>query len=247
MGTTFSTVYKYHQQWNASPDLEQSLCYFRWIFHPKAPDYEKSKEVTAIIFGMSKEQLEDILYKPYGLRRLLSNKIFSPAHAEAAHKRHIALELALLIADHLTKDGGKLEDVYLAIKRFMKECQKNRVEAEEHVKEDNKTVSLMKEIIEADLELEARRGNNPERLSREEIDTIFRWGKQQAAKELEVMYWIRIARIVAEGNSVEEAREIMYQDVLSKNNVEAAKAFRQYQDMIHPVKGDDRQVPPATA
>ena len=45
---------------------------------------------------------------------------------------------------------------------------------------------------------------------------------------------------------MEQARERMYQDIVGKGNLEIAKAFRQFQDQVHPLKTDGRIEPPAS-
>ena len=105
--------------------------------------------------------------------------------------------------------------------------------------------------MEADLEIERQGRVQPERLSAEDRDMILKWGRQAAVKKMEMMYWIRISLIVAEGNTIEEAREKLYQDLVNNGNTEGAKALRAYQDIVHPLKTGNQQPgltpkPPAT-
>jgi hypothetical protein len=238
------TVRTYYKQWKKNPDIERHLAYYNWILDKSAPDRERSKEIAASLFGMSKEQLETALQQPYGLRRLLSNKAYSPAHADAAHKRYIALELAMMISDHLLKHGGKFEDVYVALKHWMQENQLRREEEDEEIKEENKDIAFFRQIMEADLVIEQSGRVQPERLSAKERDTILQWGRQSAVKQVEMMYWIRISLIVAEGNTIEQAREKIYQDLLKNGDIEGAKALRAYQDIVHPSKTGNQQPSP---
>jgi hypothetical protein len=245
VGVKIDTVYKYHQQWARNPKIEQHLAYYKWILDKSAPDRERSKETAANLFGISKEQLDTILQKSYGLRRLLSGKIYFPVQADAAHKRYIAMELAIIISDHLLKHGGKIEDVYFAFRRWMQQYQLRREEEDEYMKEENKDIMFMRRVIEADLEIERRGRVQPERLSAEERDTILKWGVQSVVKQMETMYWIRISLIIAEGNTIEQAREKIYQGLLNNGDIEGAKRMRQYQDVVHPLKTDNKQ-PPST-
>lgn len=237
------TVYKYYQQWARNPKIEQHLAYYKWILDKSAPDRERSKEIAANLFGISKEQLDTILQKPYGLRRLLSGKIYFPVQADAAHKRYIAMELAIVISDHLLKHGGKIEDAYFAFRRWMQQYQLRREEEDEYTKEENKDIVFLRRIIEADLEIERRGRVQPERLSAKERDTILKWGVQSVVRQMEIMYWIRISLIIAEGKTIEQAREKIYQDLLDNGDIESAKRMRQYQDIVHPLKTDDKQPP----
>ncbi len=245
VGVKIETVRKYYQQWKKNPDIERNLAYYNWIFDPSAPDRERSKEITASLFGMSKEQLETVLQQPYGLRRLLSNKIYSPAHADAAHKRHIAMELALLISDHLVKHDGKFEDVYFAIKHWMQQNRLYREDEDENIKEENEQIAFLRRIMEADLEFEQQGRVQPERLSAKEQDTMRKWGKQSEVEKIEMLYWFRIGELMVGGITMDQAREKLYQDFINSGDVEAATALRQYQDIVHPLKTNNQQPPPS--
>jgi hypothetical protein len=63
-------------------------------------------------------------------------------------------------------------------------------------------------------------------------------------KDLKMWYWPRIYYLKAEGNSEEQAREKIYQNLLAKGNIKAAKLMRELQDKIHPLK-NNRQTPPS--
>jgi hypothetical protein len=245
VGVDISTVYKYYQQWKKNPEFVHDLSYYKFILDKSAPDRERSIEVTAGLLGMTKEEVETILHQPYGLRRLLSGKMYFPVQADAAHKRYIALKLAVLISDHLLKKDGKLDDVYFAFRRWMKEYQGYREERDESITEENERILLLRKVMEADLENERRGRVKPERLSAEEIDVILKWGVQSAAKKAEIMYWVKIAEIMAEGMTIEQAREKIYQDLLDKGDIDGAKKVRDFQNKVHPSKKDNQQ-PPST-
>lgn len=91
-------------------------------------------------------------------------KIYLPAHADVDHKRHMALELALLISDHLMKHGGKFEDVYFALKRYLQENIKYRKEEESAIKEENKSMKVTHAVLAADMENERQGRVKPETL-----------------------------------------------------------------------------------
>ena len=243
-GAKLDTVYRYHHQWSKNPGIETSIKYFKKQLHPLAPDRERQIELFAQAYGISKEQFEMILHQPHGLRRLFSGKYYSPKHADIAHKNYVSMELALLISDHLLKNGGKLEDVKYAFERWMKENQINREEDDEDIKEENNNIAFTRKLIEADAENEKQGRVKPDRLSDEERNIILKWGQHSAVKKLERTYWLRIAELMVEGKTVEQGREKIYQDLLDKGDIEGAKSMRKYQDIIHPLKNNNQ--PPAT-
>jgi hypothetical protein len=161
------------------------------------------------------------------------------------------MEIANLISDHLLKNGGKLEDVKYAFEHWMKENQINREEEDDDIKEENKNIEFMRKLIEADVENEKQGLVEPGRLSDEEIDVILKWGQQSKLKDLEMRYWLRIAELMAEGKTMEQGREKIYQDLLDKGDTEGAKLMRKYQDRIHPLKNNNPLTttlnPPSTA
>ena len=160
------------------------------------------------------EQFEIILHQPHGLRRLLSEKIYFPKHAEANHKYYLAMEIANLISDHLLKNGGKIEDVKYAFGHWLKENQINREEEDEDIEEENKAIAFTRKLIEADVENEKQGRVKPDRLSEQERNVILKWGQQLKLKDLEKSYWLRIAELMIEGKTVDQGREKIYQDLL---------------------------------
>jgi hypothetical protein len=65
-------------------------------------------------------------------------------------------------------------------------------------------------------------------------------------KRTEIFYWFRIASLVAEGYTPEQARETIYQDLLEKGDTKGAKMIREFQDKVHPL-GKNDQVPPLSS
>jgi hypothetical protein len=244
-GVTIGTVNKYHQQWKKQPELEKQHAYFRELLKKKAPAHERNIDLVARLCGVQREELETMLLKPHGLKRMMMGKFYFPVQAEADHKRHRALEMAMLISDHLVK-GGKFEDVYYAFAHLMKENQRRREEEDEDIEEENMDITIMRRVIEADVENERNRGIQPDKLSDQERDTILRWGVQKAKKEVEVAYWSRIAALVAGGITMEQAREKIYQELVDKGDLKGAKMIRKFQDYVHPLKtdGNPPQPPP---
>jgi len=239
------TVRRYHQQWKKDPGLERRYAYVKSLFKKKTPDREYNIELFAKAWTIPKEQLEAILSQPHGLRRLMTGKFYFPVHADADHKRHIALELALLISDHLTKHGGQFEDVYFALKRCMEENMRYREEEEATIKEENKLMKMTHAVLAADMENERQGRVKPDTFSEEERNTIMKWGVESERKKAEMWYWFRIGILKAEGLTPEQAREKIYQDLVNKGDFKGAKMIREFQDRVHPLKYGD-QLPPST-
>ena len=238
------TVRRYHQQWKKDPGFERRYTYVQSLFKKSAPDRDYNIELFARTLGIGKEQLETVLSQPHGLRQLITGKLHFPAHAEADHKRYIALELALSISDHLIKNGGKFEDVYFAFQRWMNENKKYREEEDADIKEENTFMAFVHKLLAIDMENERKGRVRPDTFSEEEINSIIKIEVRSQFKQLQTLYWIKIAGLMADGLTKEEAREKFYQDLLQKGDLEVSKIFREFQDKIHPLKIND-ETPPA--
>jgi hypothetical protein len=237
VGVPLTTVYTYHSQWKKNPHLEVRLAYMGGLLNTKNPDREHNLGLLAQAYGIDKEQIETILSQPYGLKRLATGEFYFPGHQEQDHRRHVALQLALLISNHLIKGGGKYEDVYNALGRVMKEDQGRREEEDEDIKENNERIEFMRRIIQADVENERLKRVPPDRLSPEEREVVRRWGFDRAKKKLEVDYWLKIGELMAGGMTEEQAREKIYRDLIEKGDIAGAKMMRRYQDYVHPLGG----------
>jgi hypothetical protein len=248
-----TTVCRYFRDWKRlGPHFEPRYTYVQSLFKKTAPDRDENVELFARACNIPKEQLEAILSQPHGLRRLMTGKLYFPANADADHKRHLSLELALLIADHLTKNGGKLEDVYFALKRYMQENMKYRQQEDADIEEHNKYMGFFHKVLATDMEKERRGQLKPDTFSEEERNTVIRLGLEREMKKVEIAYWLRIGSLKAEGITTEQAREKIYQDLLEKGDLKGAKVIREFQDKVHPLKTDDQmpqpslsQLPPA--
>ena len=216
-----------------------------------APDRNHTLDLFARACGISKEDLETILTQPHGLRRLMTGKFYFPRHADDDRKRQVGLEVALFISDHLIKNGGTVEDVRFAFEHWMKENQQYREEEEADIKEENQEIAFMRKVIEAADKAEQQGRVKCERLTAEERNAAIRYGLEAKMKltirRLEKEYWFRIGELMGEGLGVEQARARIYQDLLEKGDMKGAKAMRQYQDIIHPMKANDQTPPPSTS
>jgi hypothetical protein len=122
-----ATVFRYYRDWKRlGPDFAKQYSFVKGLLKKTAPDRERDIELFARMLGLPKEQFKDILSRPHGLRQFLTGKLYFPANADMDHKMHVSLELALLISDHVTKNGGKIEDVYLALDRWLPEAARHR-------------------------------------------------------------------------------------------------------------------------
>jgi len=241
-----TTVYRYFRDWKRlGPYFERKYDYIRSLFNKTTPDRDKNIGLFAETCGISKQHLEAILSQPHGLRRLMTGKYHFPAHVNAEHKQHMALELALLFSDHLVKNGGKFEDVYFALKRYMQENIKYRKEEEAAIKEENKLMKMTHAVLAADMENERRGQAQLDTLSEEERDSIIRFGIKSEMKKTEQYYWLRIGTLMAEGLTPEQAREKIYQDLVNKGDLKRANMIREFQNKVHPLKKGD-QLPPST-
>jgi hypothetical protein len=245
VGVKIDTVRRYHLQWKKNPNFERQYVYIKGLFKRTSPDRDKNIELFSRACGITNEQLETILSRSHGLRRLMTGKFYLPAYADADHKRSIAFEVALLITDHLIKNGGQFEDVYYALKRYMQENVKYRAEEDADIKEENEFIALVRTILAADMEKELQGRVKEERLTEEERAAAIKLGLEAKSKRAEKRYWIHIGELMAEGNTEEQAREKMYQFFLDNGDPEGAKKMRTFQNFVHPLKTEDQGQPPS--
>ncbi len=251
LGMKESTAKRYYYDWKKlGPNFDQRYTYTKELFKKTNPNRDRNLELYARVWGIHIEELETILSQPNGLRRLLTGRFYFPGHANADYKRHVALEAAVFITEHLIEKGGKFEDVLHALERLMKERQEYRNEEEINIKEENKDIEVMRQILEAADKAEQEGRVQPERLTNKEINDIFKYGLEAKMKlelrGVETQYWYRIAELMGTGLSKVQARDKMYQDLLDKGDLEGAKTLRRYQDMIHPMK-PGKQNPPMSS
>lgn len=240
-----TTVSRYFRDWKRlGLHFERKYAYVKSLFEKTAPDRDGNIELFAKVLKIEKEEFETILCRPHGLRRLMTGKFYFPAHADIDHKRSVALELALLISDHFTKNGGKFEDVYFALKRYMQERKKYRQEEDADIEEWNRWMEFVHKVFGIDIEKERRGRVKPDRLSEEERNAIMKLGVEAEMEKAEIWYWFRIGSLKAEGLTPEQAREKMYQDLLKRGDLKRAKLFHEFQHKVHPLKAGG-QSPPA--
>jgi hypothetical protein len=240
------TVCRYFRDWQRlGPDFKKQYAFLKEMFKKTAPDRSHDVQLFSQMLRIDEEQFEAILSRPHGLKQLLTGKLYFPVQADADHKRHIVLALAVLIAEHVIDKRGKFEDIYFALRALMQENMKNRKEQEADIKEENKVMGYFHQIVAADMELERQGHVIPDRLTTEEISIVLKWEQQSLKKTKEVRYFKSIAALMVNRLTEEQAREKIYQDLLDKGDLEGAKAMRAYQDIVHPLKHGD-QSPPST-
>jgi hypothetical protein len=244
LGIKIETVRRYHVQWKKDPDLEGRHAYLKQFFKKTAPDREKNIELVARACGIPKEQFETVLSQPHGLRRLLTGKLYFQAHVDYDHKLYLALQVAMAISEHLEKKGGKVEDVLLAFQRWMHENKIAREAKDADIVEENKTMTLTHRVLAAAAEQEKQGRVQLDRLTDQERDTILQYGIISRKRRIETGYWIKIAALMAQGLTREEAREKFYQQFIDQGDLKGAKEIREYQDRIHPLKVNDQRPSP---
>jgi hypothetical protein len=245
-----STAKRYFQQWKQlGPDFDKHYAFAKGLFERSAPDRERNIELFARAWGITKEGFESVLSQPHGLRRLMSGKLHFTGQANA--KRHIALEVAIVVSDHLIKNGGKTEDVLFAFNRLMQERKKYRKEVDAEIEEGNQEIEFMRKVLEAADEVEREGRVTPDRLSQDEQAAAIRYGLEAKAKlmarEVEKQYWSRVGELMGEGLTQWQAREKIYRDLLEKGDVDGAKKMRIYQDTVHPLKAEDQNPTSSTS
>lgn len=240
VGVKIETVYRYHQQWAKERGLEQQILYLKGVLKKEAPDRERTVELLARTLGIAKEDVEAILLKPHGLRRLVTRKVYLPGHRDADHKRYIALELAVFFSDYLLKHGGSIDDVRHAFERWMKEHQVEREEDDEDIRRGNDDIAIIRAVMKADAENERHGRVQPDELSVQEKDDIIRAGalaaRRRNARDAQEAYWLRIGELTADGLTPDQAREKLYQDLIANGDAKTAKTLRAFQDIVHPLK-----------
>ncbi|MFC2038367.1 hypothetical protein ACFLUG_01155 [Chloroflexota bacterium] len=246
------TAERYFQDWKAiGPNFEERHSFVKELFKKDNPDRDSNLEMYASVWGIKKEELETILAQPNGLKRLMTGKFYLPGHANADYKRHVALEVALLISDHLIKNGGKFADVLYAFERLMKENQENRKEEDANIKEENQEIAFSRKILEVAAEQEQEGRPKRDKLTEDEVKDAIRYGleskMESTIRDAEKTYWHRIGLLMAEGLTLKQAREKVHQDLLDKGDLEGAKMIRQFQDKIHPMKSGDQDSPASSS
>jgi hypothetical protein len=240
-----ATAYRYFRNWKGlGPNFDTQYTYVKSLFVKTAPDRDRNIELFAKACGISKEEFEAILSRPHGLRRFLTGKFYFLVQADVDHKKCIVLELAILMSDFVVKEGGKLGDIYFALKHYMHEVKKYREEEDAAIEEGNTLLAFVRKIITKDMENERRGRVKPDRLSEEERGIVIKWALNAEKKKTEISYWIRIVALMATGLTMEQAREEMYRDLLKKGDTKSAKMLREFQDRVHPLKPDSN-LPPA--
>ncbi len=248
LGMKETTAYKYFQQGKRlGPNFERKYSYVKDLLKPSAPDRNHTLELFARACGITKKELETILDKPHGLRRLMTEKFSFPGHENIDRKRQVALEVALCISNHLTEKGGNFEDVLFAFERLMSQRKKYRKEEDADIEEENREIAFTRQVIEADARIEQQGRPRGGRLTEEERNAIIKWKLESKARNLEKQYFLRVAELMAEGLTQEQAEGKIVKDLIDKGDIKGADIMRRYQDFIHNRKSANQvhRTPPA--
>jgi len=238
------TARKYYQQWKqTSPNYEANYTFIKDCMKKDSPNRDSNLELLSRIFEISREELDVILAKPHGLKRLLTGKLQSPRQINTAKKQHVVLEIALFLFNYLEKKGGKLEDILYALDILMRKRKSQHEEREAFIEEENWYTSFARETLKASEKMEREGRSKIDRLTREEENKLIRYGMEARAnlgfKESQVLYWIRLGELMTEGLTKEQAREKIYHDLVNKGDIEGAKQMRGFQNTVHPLEPDD--------
>jgi hypothetical protein len=116
-------------------------------------------------------------------------------------------------------------------------------EEDASIEEENQEIAFTRKVIEAATIAEQQGRPKRDRLTNDERNTIIRWRLESKMRSLETQYWLRISELRAEGLTMEQAREKIYQDLVDKGDVEGARMMHTYQNRIHPPKADNPEAP----
>jgi hypothetical protein len=201
---------------------------------------------------VSKDEMENILARPHGLRRLMTGKTQLPGHADAYRRLKSVLDVAVFINDCLSEKGMTFEDVRFAFGTLMKENKEYRQEEDDEIKEGNLRIEVTRTVLDAAAEADREGRPRRDRLTNEERAAVIRIAMETKAKQqlknLEIDYWIGIARIMDEGKlTMEQAEEKIVKDLIDKGDIMRADIMRRYQDFIHNGKSANQvnTTPPA--
>jgi hypothetical protein len=246
--TKEATVFRYYRDWKKlGPNFDKQYAYVKSLFSNTSMERDENLELFSRVCGVSKEQFEAILSQPHGLRRFLTGKLYFPIQTDADYKRYVALKLGLLVSDHLVKNKGFNEDIYCALERYFKENKIIREKEDADINEDNELMKIIHAVLAVDLENERKGLVKPDNLSEEESSALVKHGIESEMKRTQIVYWVRVGALMAAGFTEEETREKMYQDLLKKGDLKVAKAMREFQDKIRPLKTNGQEEPPASS
>ena len=231
-----STVQRYFRDWKQiGLDFKKEYAFTKELFKKTNPDRDKNIGLFAGMLKINKEEFETILSQPHGLHRLITGKLYFPAQAEKDHRLHVALKVAMEIAEHLTH-GGQFEDLLLALRRYMHENKKYRQQDDRDIEDWNETMPLIHKVLEVEMQKEQEARVRPDTLSEEERRTVMNLELAEIKKRMEMLYWIRIIRLMSEGLTEEQARDKIVQDLTNKGKTQAANLMRELRDKVHPLK-----------
>jgi hypothetical protein len=229
------TVFTYFRQWRRiGPNFEKQLKYIKGLLADGSPDRDRMLMFISDTVGISVTELLIILSKPHGLRRLLTRTLPLPVHEDIAIKRVMALDIAMVIQNHLLNHRGQYEDVLYALNHLMKQNQKHREKVDADIESQNLEIELFRKLDELVFE-ERQKRPQPDplliRRARAEINQIL-GAKLEEAK---FSYWWRKAELVKEGLTPEQAREKLTQILTDGYDISRAQMMEAFQDKIDPI------------
>ena len=230
-----STVFTYFRQWKRfGPYIRKQIVFIKGLLAEVSPDRDRMMTFFAETCGITVEEFQAILSIPHGLRRLLTRTIQLPVHKDISEKRVMALDIAIVIQDHLVNHRGNYEDVLYALKRWMKESQRYGRQVDSSIKEQNREIEVMRKLEEAVFgERQKRPKPHPFLVRKAQAET----NQIYAAKfrEAELSYWLRKMELVKEGLTPEQARERMTQLLTDGYDMKRAQKMKAFQDRMDPI------------
>jgi hypothetical protein len=248
-----STVLTYHRDWKKiGLDFEKRLDYMKSLLKPGTPQRDQILEGMASACKVSKDEMENILARPHGLRRLMTGKTRLPGHFGPQRKLKSVLDVAVFINDCLSENGMTFEDVRFAFETLMKENKEYRQVEDDEIKEDNLRIEVTRTVLDAAAESDHEGRPRRDRLTNEERAAVIRIAmetkEKQQLKNLEIDYWIGIARVMDEGKlTMEQAEEKIVEDLIDKGDMKGADIMCRYQDFIHNRKSANQVNRPPSA
>ncbi|HEY95180.1 MAG TPA: hypothetical protein G4O15_09625 [Dehalococcoidia bacterium] len=229
------TVFRYYRQWKKmGPNFEKQLAYVKGLLDKNSPDRDRMLEFFADTAGITVEELLVILSTPHGLRRILTRTMPLPVHKDIAEKRVMALDIAMVVQDHLLNHRGQYEDVLFALNHLMKQNQKHRIKIDADIESQNLEIELFRKLDELVFE-ERQKRTQPDPLLIRRAQTEINQILAAKLEEAKSSYWWRKAELVKEGLTPEQAREKLTELLTDGYDMNRTQTMKAFQDKIDPI------------
>jgi hypothetical protein len=235
LDANLSTVQTYYRQWKKQgPGFEKFYNFVEPLFRKGSSERDNTLAAIARLLQVSREELERVLERPHGLRCFLSGKLRFPLNDEANRKTYMAIQLAMLLSEHLVERQGKFADFCRAMRRLLAEERATRGAKEQNIAEDNNLMHIIHRMLAADMKKESESSIKPGKFKTEEIEHLLNWKVGRHSAGLDAIYWKKIVEKMSGGLTRAQAREAMVQELIDKGNPDAAATLRRLQKRIDP-------------